>query len=145
MRLVLEPLATRLAATRCDGRSIRRLERVCEKMIDEADRGDLGNLDQTDYEFHLTIVKSCGHRRLLRAYENSHILVVGPRVQMNQILANTAPQHRLLIDCIRQRDAEKAETLARDHVSRGLHAVEQTLGTTLDGSSLTDVKKEDVV
>lgn len=136
MRIVLEPLATRLAALRGSAELVERLRKLCDQMTRDTVAGNAGRLDRTDYRFHHAIVAGCGHKRLLRAYDSAHIRIVGPQVDFAHILAMpadaTAREHLRIVDKIEKRDAEGAQKLALEHVKRSNHAVETALGTTLE-------------
>src|SRR5438874_5375740 len=73
MRLVLEPLAARLAALQVNSALVRRLYQLCDQMTRDTNAKNWAELDRTDYQFHHTIVRACKHQRLFRSYENSHI------------------------------------------------------------------------
>jgi DNA-binding GntR family transcriptional regulator len=136
MRLLLEPLATRLAAIRGDSTLVEKLRRLCDQMTRDTASGNLAQLDRTDYRFHHAIVVGSDHKRLIRSYESAHIRIVGPQVDFANILSqpadSTARDHMKIVECIEIRDAEKAEKLAHESVLRGLHSVEQALGVTLE-------------
>jgi len=136
MRLLLEPLATRLAAIKGDPSLVEKLKRLCDQMTRDTASGSMAQLDRTDYRFHHTIVLASGHKRLIRAYESAHIRIVGPQVDfanvMKQPADTTARDHMKIVEAIEQRDSATAEKLARESVRLGLRYVEQAIGMTLD-------------
>jgi DNA-binding GntR family transcriptional regulator len=136
LRRELEPLATRLAAVRADAALVEKLKRLCEQMTRDTASGNMAQLDRTDYRFHHAIVAGSGHKRLLRSYESAHIRIVGPQVDYANVLAlpsdTTAKEHLMLVERIEQRDADGAERLAREQVTRSYQAIEKILGVTLE-------------
>jgi DNA-binding GntR family transcriptional regulator len=136
MRLLLEPLATRLAATRGEPALVEKLKRLCEQMTHDTATGNPARLDRTDYRFHHAIVIGSGHTRLIRAYESAHIRIIGPRTNFADVLRessdSTAREHLKIVQCIERRDPERAEKFAREAVQVGLHCVERAIGMTLE-------------
>jgi DNA-binding GntR family transcriptional regulator len=136
MRLVLEPFATRLAAS---GKSVKRLAamlgRLCEQMDAHVDDNDWHKLEEVDYQFHLLIVRSAGHRRLLRAYESSHIRIVGlssVQARRRATRATTAAmEHVRIAKYIEKGQADLAEHAAYKHVKQAIAQIEQVYGITL--------------
>src|SRR6185503_5727763 len=68
MRLVLEPLAARLAASEVNPALVRRLYQLCDQMTQDTKAKNWAKLDRTDYQFHYTVVRASGHQRLIRGY-----------------------------------------------------------------------------
>lgn len=146
MRLVLEPLASRLAASRRPRGLIPTLNRLCERMTLNTKESDWARLDQTDYEFHRSIVGSSNHTLLVRAYDNCHIQITGVRASsahLKEIPPDaTAAEHQLIVKCLGEGDAVGAEKATYDHVHRALCRVEKHLGIRLEE---VDVSDESVV
>jgi len=125
LRVVLEPLATRLAALRTTPELVRSLKKICERMTHLTQRGDWKRLDQVDYEFHHTVVQGSQHRRLIRAYDLCQIQVLGRAGAFGK-LKNLAPdftakEHERIWQCIEHGDAAEAEEAGRKHVDHALH------------------------
>ena len=124
LRLVLEPLSTRLAALRTTAELVRSLQRICDRMTQLSQRGDWKRLDQADYEFHHAVVVASQHRRLIRAYDLCQIQILG-REGVIEKLTNRAPdftakEHGRILECIEHGDAAEAEKVSRTHVDRAL-------------------------
>lgn len=132
MRLWLEPPATRLAALRRSTKLIRRLDELCGKMASVVESDEFSRIDDYDYQFHHAIVVASGHSRLLRAYETSHIRIVGlytdflaqKSVEPNRLVQ----QHLQIVRIIEQGDPDRAETVARKHVQASISNFEHRLG-----------------
>ncbi|QZO02446.1 GntR family transcriptional regulator [Chenggangzhangella methanolivorans] len=119
MRVVLEPLAARLAAGRVNRAHLERLERACRGQMP----GDVGNqLDfflEANRSFHMAIATASGNGRLCRALsglldEMTRLVALGFGVQ--RVRPNIENDHTLMIDHLVAGDADAAEEVARRHV-----------------------------
>ena len=131
MRLLLEPLAARLAARQDRFALVRKLRALCDQMTACTKRGDWAGLDEADYAFHHAVVEASKHSRLMRAYETSHIQVTGIR-RSYTILKDLPPQttaagHHLIVQYIKEGDADRAERASYDHVNQAMSCLEQHL------------------
>jgi DNA-binding GntR family transcriptional regulator len=136
MRLVLEPLAVRLATLRHQHSLLPKLHRLCELMTVHTKSEDWASLDRTDYEFHHSIVEASHHSLLIRCYNNCHIQVTGFRATYSHLTSltpdATAMEHQLIVESISKWDARAAEEAARDHVMFALCGLEEHLGVRLE-------------
>lgn len=141
MRLWLEPPATRLAAVRCTEALLKTLNGLCDKMAKAVAADGFPRIDDLDYRFHYAIVEASQHSRLLRAYETSHIRIVG---LYTDFLAQKADpdrmvsQHRRLVKAIEQGDPDRAERVAREHVETSIVNFEKKLGIRLESPRTDD-------
>ena len=136
MRLILEPLAARLAALRSTRALIRRLHKLCERMTNSTAAGEWAKLDAADYKFHRAIVDASRHRRLIRAYECSHIQITGRQADYHQLknlpADTTAREHLRIIEAIEMADGEKAWQLTYQHVWNAMQTLNGCLGIRAD-------------
>jgi DNA-binding GntR family transcriptional regulator len=119
LRVVLEPLAARLAAGRVNRVQLERLERACRGQIP----GDVGNqLDfflEANRSFHMAIAAAAGNQRLCRTLsglldEMTRLVALGFGVQ--RVRPNIANDHAQMIEHLMAGDAAAAESVARRHV-----------------------------
>ncbi len=119
LRMVLEPLAARLASGRVNRAQLERLENACRGKLP----GDVGN--QIDFfleanrSFHMAIAMSSGNDRLCRALsglldEMTRLVALGFGVQ--RVRPNIENDHTLMIRHLVAGDADAAEEVARRHV-----------------------------
>lgn len=119
LRVVLEPLAARLAAGRVNRAHLERLERACRGQMP----GDVGN--QIDFfleanrSFHMAIATASGNGRLARALsglldEMTRLVALGFGVQ--RVRPNIENDHTLMIEHLVAGEADAAEEVARRHV-----------------------------
>jgi DNA-binding GntR family transcriptional regulator len=136
MRLWLEPPATRLATIRCTPGLWKKLNHLCDRMAKAFVNDTFSRVDDLDYRFHHAIVEASQHSRLLRAYETTHIRVVGlytdflaqKAVESNRLVL----QHRRLAAAIEQGDPDQSEQIAREHVQTSITNFEKKLGIELE-------------
>ncbi len=136
MRLVLEPLAARLAALQLNSPLVRRLFQLCDQMTRDTEAENWAKLDRTDYQFHHTIVRASGHQRLIRGYENCHIKITGFRAGYAHLKTSspnaTAREHLRIVRCIERGDPGGAQKATYNHVSNALHCLEDYLDMRLE-------------
>lgn len=136
MRLWLEPPAARVAALKRTKRLVTELRTLCDKMAECIHRNDVAKLDEADYEFHYAIVLASEHRRLIRAYETSHIRITGLRTdyitQSAQSSKELATQHEVIIRAIERCEPQNAEQAAYNHVCNSLIAFKEKLGVRVE-------------
>lgn len=118
-RLAIEGYATRLAAERRADEVVERLQALADQMDQFSDlsRAELNRLDR---RFHELIVEASGnsffhemHERTQYNYWNLRLPVLFTREQVE--VSNA--QHRDLITAIAAQEADRAEALARGHIS----------------------------
>lgn len=136
MRLLLEPLAARLATLRGPRPLLPTLRRLCHQMTENTRARDWARLDRTDYEFHRAIVEASKHTLLIRAYDHCHIQITGVRAgyaHLRKLAPDaTAAEHQHIVECIGQGDASGAEQATASHVSRAMACLEKHLGFRLE-------------
>lgn len=119
LRVVLEPLAARLAAGRVNRAQLERLEKACRGHMP----GDVGN--QIDFfleanrSFHMAIAAAAGNERLAKMLsglldEMTRLVALGFGVQ--RVRPNIENDHTLMIEHLVAGDAAAAEKVARRHV-----------------------------
>lgn len=136
MRLLLEPFATRLAASNHQRSLIQYLRRLCKSMTRHSKAQAWTEMDRVDCEFHHAIVEASGHKMLLQAYENCHIQIGGMLSDFSHLVAGQPPetntlQHLPIIDAIEKRDPAQAEALAFDHIKVSVDKIQECFGTWL--------------
>jgi DNA-binding GntR family transcriptional regulator len=123
MREILEGSAARLAAQHASSAEIHALADLETRF--EAQTHDLATLAQINRAFHETIFRAARNRYLNGSLEELQdaIALLGPTtfsVSGRPPLA--AEEHRDIVKAIAQRDAERAEALARAHIQQALRA-----------------------
>jgi DNA-binding GntR family transcriptional regulator len=125
IRGALEGVAARLAAQRATDVDLARLDLLLDTLTKAADAHDVDTLVKLGGEFHFTLWRIAGNRRLLklmRELEDS----IG-RFQRLTLLTpgridHAMSEHRAIAAAIRAHDGEAAERIARDHMHEARHA-----------------------
>jgi DNA-binding GntR family transcriptional regulator len=124
IRIELEGLATRLAASRITDRQLARMQTHLDRMTE--------NLDSVDAwvrwndKFHTTLYQASDRKHLCEMIDD---LVVRTKpyarmyVSLPGRLTSTHPDHLRIFDAVRARDGELAEALMQDHVRRGFELI----------------------
>lgn len=125
-RLMLEPVAVRLAAQRMSQKEISELKSVIENARSLVSLDEMNERRRINREFHNTIISACGSPTLLRIlehiwnrYQSYWILYEGmfrePEYLERQY-SQEIEEHLELIQAISNGDAQRAEELAYDHI-----------------------------
>jgi DNA-binding GntR family transcriptional regulator len=120
LRLALEPLAARLAASTLHADSSRLEENVIATERAEC----MAEVTRLDLDFHEMILEASGHGRLLklwRSLRNELELWLGrlhrsKQIQNREIRRETVEAHRGVVDCFRTKPAAACEKLMYRHV-----------------------------
>ena len=126
VREVLEGLAARLAAEHVNGQELSELEDICLSMERAIRAGDTQAVVELNTRFHESVTRASRNRWIRE-------LVTGIKAQIRRIYrssievpdraSSSLAEHRAILDALRQKDAQRAERLAREHVLRAREAV----------------------
>ena len=120
VRELLEGLAARLLAQRCDPQAIASLESILEAMRQAAAEDDQSRMITLDADFHDALIELSDHSLLRELW-----VVIGLRLRRFLLLkrqrlylslADAAPIHEPIVRAIAAGDAVRAEAEARKHV-----------------------------
>ena len=129
-RLVIEPAAAALAATRASRAAHEALQATIADH--RAARGDVRASFLANRAFHLALVAAAGNPYLLRLGEALWAGRVGLRVYERQrdapeVIEADADAHETILDAIVARDADRAERLTREHIARAMDGLLEAL------------------
>ncbi|MCY4527243.1 MAG: GntR family transcriptional regulator [Anaerolineaceae bacterium] len=123
LRGVLEALAIRCIIDQSDPCDLRRLEAICERMLNAANANRLRKVNDLDHSFHDTLIAMSGHC-LLQTTWNLVALrvrrVMTLRNMRNDDIRLVAYSHLPILDAIRDRDGERATGAIEAHVATGV-------------------------
>jgi DNA-binding GntR family transcriptional regulator len=122
VRTAIDPLAARLAAERGDTECLALLDR---NVAATAAAATLAELSRLDTEFHGLIVRAAGNRRLQACWnvlEHQVELWITQMQRQREAVSpdthdKTVTSHQEIFEAIRSGGSDKAETLARRHLS----------------------------
>jgi len=135
VRVELEALAARAAATRMSGGCIDELEGLLSDMEEAAGRGDPHDLALGSVRFHTAIMQAAGNAALERAWSvlepmsRSYITASLPGADLELL----AERHRDLIDVLRAGDPDGAEQVMRRHLGHAATAIDELWDDGLAG------------
>jgi len=135
IRELLEGLASREAALNASQRDVDNLLAIFAPFIDRAPQ-DASDLDyaKANVAFHKEIMRLCGNSLLIRVWASfGHLQTSFRRQTISRLHRQdeSLAEHLALIEAIRNRDADLAESLAQAHVRALAHAVNQALKTSV--------------
>jgi len=124
LRLVIEPEAAALAAVRRGRDDLARLGATVEAFARATASGEPTHAH--DYGFHESISRATGNPRLLAAiqaleFDVSHAVDVWRqlgRIKTDMRMEDAVDEHRAILECIRQQDAEGARRAMRGHIEQ---------------------------
>jgi DNA-binding GntR family transcriptional regulator len=128
VREELECLATRLAAGKISERNLRRLE---DAVIEEERAFEEKNLElylEVNETFHKVIAEASGNRVLAEYIENilartnAYVVFYDPFYDLEE--NPSIAQHKEIVRALKGKNAEKAETLMKEHLERSLRDLE---------------------
>jgi DNA-binding GntR family transcriptional regulator len=127
LRLMLEVPAMRGVVERASDEQLSALESVVAEIERSAAEGDLARFLLVDRDFHLGLLELTGNRRLVRLVgqlrDQTRLVGLKPLAESGHLNAS-AREHRLVLDALRERDADRAQELMRSHLehTRGIWA-----------------------
>jgi GntR family transcriptional repressor for pyruvate dehydrogenase complex len=117
-RKIIETGTVAVVVEKADEAAIAVLERAYEKMVTEST--DVHRFASADLEFHLELAKATGNPIIIKINDFIKTLL---GVSMDDIVFNLGVvdglhYHRKILDAIKARDAELAQSLMKDHIFR---------------------------
>ena len=120
LRAAIEGRAARLVIANADPVSLEALRRAVDGIGAAAEAGDLQRLVRADYEFHETLCRVSGNRRLHEVFvRNASALRVLLRLEEERFYRSFDEvwnQHRDLLSAVQAGDAPRAEAMFTEHL-----------------------------
>lgn len=118
-RLIIETGSAYLAAQRATDEHIRKLERLLAQMEEAAEAKDNKRFAQKDLDFHNEIAVATGNPLLMKTNMIlKGVLEYAMQKVIDRMQYAGLTYHRKLIDAIRAHDAEGAQAIMREHITR---------------------------
>ncbi len=119
-REMIDSESVRIATPLAADKDLDKLEELLQKMKKASEQDDGKAFSSYDLKFHMSIVKMTGNPMMIKAYQ---ILLSVLTESMNNVIekmkyAPALDYHRRIIDAMREKDAEKAERLMREHIGQ---------------------------
>lgn len=121
VRLVVEPAAARLAASRADGDLVTRLDELNRACARTADHDHPAPLREANKAFHVGVARAAGNDRLAEITrvvmdEMDRVLYLPQLADVWERIDATHDEHARIIAAIGARDSKGAEQAATDHI-----------------------------
>ncbi len=119
IRGALEGLAAELASERITEEEMEELERYLVKTAEDIDVGDLGQVVQTDTDFHSLLYRASRNSRLSQIIHNLREQIQRFRATSLSYpgrMKNALEEHRKIVEAIAARDGDLARKLAQEHI-----------------------------
>jgi DNA-binding GntR family transcriptional regulator len=119
VRTAIETYAVPLAAQRMSESAFQELENLVQRIKEEAERGDLGVINELDVRFHELTIEASGSGHALQLWRavlpriRAQIYRLSPR---HRDLGEIATEHRRLLDALRLRDPEGIRIAVEHHI-----------------------------
>ncbi|GAA3605543.1 GntR family transcriptional regulator [Flavivirga amylovorans] len=115
-RMALEGTAVRLFTNHARPYEIKRLRDLFSPFLD----GDIDNTtyQHADAKFHNMIMEGSGNGFLHRLFQQGNLLVCIDLIGLIRLPNETLPEHLAIIEAIEKRDADLAESLAKEHLNK---------------------------
>ena len=130
LRTLLETFAIKEAIKRMDESEIKEMEAILDKILEAKKCLDIEASSNLDIEFHSVIVKGAKIPALYRAWEISRIAQWTYITLSNKETFETIPQsHIALLNCIKEKNEEKAVAEIENHFKNALSYVLKMLAS----------------
>lgn len=123
IRSYLEGLCAKWACENITGGQIEELEEIIYLSGFHIKKGHWEQIFELDNRFHLTLYQSCGSKILEHILSDYHHYV--ERVRKNTLSSHerasmAGAEHKAILQAVRDKDEEKAEKLANEHIFKSI-------------------------
>jgi len=135
IRVELEGLAIRRAASNIDEKGLRKLKEIFDEMEKAAELHDMSKFSSLDKEFHNTIYSYCGVDLLIKTISDAWTHSERGRAIFHIEPKRTAfsmKEHKEIIEALERRDAKTAEELLKKHKKCAFELFISKLRATMD-------------
>jgi DNA-binding GntR family transcriptional regulator len=131
IRAALEGLAAALAAERITEEELEELERLLVKIGECIQSNDLNAVIEKDTEFHDVLFRATRNERLVQIVSN-----LREQIQRYRTASLSSPgrmklaleEHKQIVEALSERDVEKAQQLAREHIENAENSMLEVFG-----------------
>jgi DNA-binding GntR family transcriptional regulator len=121
IRLLIEPPTLAQVTPEIPEEDFPELEALAQKIVDEAEAGDLVEYTQADQEFHLKLLSYAANPRIVDLVTElrgqTRLLGLTALLEQGE-LTNTALEHRQIVELLRSRDPRAVEEFMRRHIGQ---------------------------
>jgi DNA-binding GntR family transcriptional regulator len=131
VREALEGLAARLAAENADGKTLKKMEKCLDEQEKIVLQKDLVGYSHLDFDFHAFIYELSDNQVLKEMLETIRGRMRTVAVHIQSILPELYEDHREIMEAIKARDPDSAETAFKEHNQRVIKHIRRSM--TPDG------------
>jgi len=130
VRLIIEPAAAELAAHRAGAADLQTMDEALTDMQAalDGDASDFDAFDRADRRFHQTIVRACGNdllERMGQVVVSALLISFHTTSRLPGRARASLPQHRAILQAIRDRNGRRADQAMRRLVRTTAHSIEK--------------------
>lgn len=132
LRGLLEGYAASLAAKRADQELFDELEGILRASEEAIQRGDIDRVIELNTDFHETLYRRCGNRRLFELIKDLRDQFYRFRVcilKLPGMPERSIRDHHEMIELMRRGESEAVEEFVREHISKGKERLLEELRT----------------
>lgn len=118
VREALEPMAARLATGRIDPAEVEELDEMFKEFTENPTPAAVRRYLKCDRHFHWRLVELAGNPFLAAAMESVNMMISAYQVGIPRSLAESLPEHRAILEALRNQDPEASEQAMRIHIRR---------------------------
>jgi len=138
LREVVEGLAARLAAERCNERLIVQIRRILTRQRACVESADVERYGDLDLAFHSALREASGNARISRlaeSFDGQIRLLISTSAKLPGRLQASLKEHFAIAQAIEAKDSEAAETAMRQHVRLAGLALKAHLNAPTDAEA----------
>lgn len=120
LRRVLERLAAAYACERASATDVADMQGIVDEMVTRSQEG-IGEQEaaELDLRFHDLVYRASGHQRLLNFWATLrpqiYVFLLSRNIASTDFRESMARGHQAILDAIRDRDEERAQTMVEEH------------------------------
>ncbi len=126
IRTALDVLAAGLAAERINDDELETMQRLLVEIGQYIEEDNIDKIVEIDSAFHDVLYQASRNERLVNIISNLREQITSLRGRSMHYpgrLSNTLEEHRAIVESLAQRDVEKAQQAARDHMENAEHTL----------------------
>lgn len=128
MRASLERLCVKMVIERLDGEKLSKLEEIVDLSTFYYEKGKYDNILELDNQFHALLYDAAGSRMLKHTLSDFHHYLQRIRhttLSGKDRAGHAVLEHKSIVEAIKNKDVEKAMTLAEEHIINSMNNMEK--------------------
>ena len=121
VRRAMEELAAELAAKRIKEEQLLELEEASRRFAEQTKSGSSNDMARADEDFHYMILEATDNQKLIQLLTGFREQIYRYRaayLQQVSVYDELLEEHSRILECLREKDADKAVQAMREHIDR---------------------------